>query len=74
LREIHEVGEAILEALVGFLGPRIEYPGAPDARNGKPNGKTNGKPGGKPNARSNGNPAKKDATKDDTRRASGGAI
>ena len=74
LREIHEVGEAILEALVGFLGPRIEYPGAPDARNGKPNGKTNGKPGGKPNARSSGKPAKKDATKDATRRASGGAI
>ena len=26
-REIHEVGEAILEALVGILGPRIQYPG-----------------------------------------------
>ena len=70
LREIHEVGEAILEALVGFLGPRIEYPGGqPDARNGKPNGR----PGGKPNARSNGKPAKEDASKDN-RRASGGAI
>lgn len=42
MREIHEVGEAILEALVGFLGPRIEYPGANgDARNGKA---ANGKP------------------------------
>ena len=38
MREIHEVGEAILEALVGFLGPRIEYPGS---SNGKlANGKT----------------------------------
>jgi cyclic-di-AMP phosphodiesterase PgpH len=36
IREIHEVGEAILEALVGFLGPRIEYPGAAEARNGRP--------------------------------------
>jgi putative nucleotidyltransferase with HDIG domain len=36
MREIHEVGEAILEALVGFLGPRIEYPGGNgEARNGK---------------------------------------
>ncbi|MGI8860689.1 MAG: HD family phosphohydrolase [Rubrobacteraceae bacterium] len=25
MREIHEVGEAIREALIGFLGPRIEY-------------------------------------------------
>jgi cyclic-di-AMP phosphodiesterase PgpH len=42
MREIHEVGEAILEALVGFLGPRIEYPpgGNGDARSGKA---TNGK-------------------------------
>ena len=41
MREIHEVGEAILEALVGFLGPRIEYPtDNGEARNGKtPNGK-----------------------------------
>ena len=36
IREIHEVGEAILEALVGFLGPRIEYPGGPESRNGRP--------------------------------------
>jgi len=51
MREIHEVGEAILEALVGFLGPRIEYPtDNVEARNGKtPNGKSpNGKsPNGK---------------------------
>ena len=36
IREIHDVGDAILEALVGFLGPRIEYPGGPDSRNGRP--------------------------------------
>lgn len=29
MHEIHEVGEAIHEALIGFLGPRIEYPSAP---------------------------------------------
>lgn len=29
MNEIHEVGEAIREALIGFLGPRIEYPSAP---------------------------------------------
>ncbi len=29
MREIHETGEAILEALIGFIGPRIEYPEAP---------------------------------------------
>lgn len=29
MHEIHEVGEAIREALIGFLGPRIEYPSAP---------------------------------------------
>jgi putative nucleotidyltransferase with HDIG domain len=26
MRDIHEAGEAIREALIGFLGPRIEYP------------------------------------------------
>jgi putative nucleotidyltransferase with HDIG domain len=26
MREIHETGEAIQEALIGFIGPRIEYP------------------------------------------------
>ena len=30
MRYIHGVGEAVREALIGFLGPRIEYPtGAP---------------------------------------------
>jgi putative nucleotidyltransferase with HDIG domain len=29
MHEIHEVGEAIREALIGFLGPRIEYPETP---------------------------------------------
>ncbi|CAA9456814.1 MAG: Membrane protein containing HD superfamily hydrolase domain, YQFF ortholog [uncultured Rubrobacteraceae bacterium] len=29
MHEIHETGEAILEALIGFIGPRIEYPEAP---------------------------------------------
>jgi cyclic-di-AMP phosphodiesterase PgpH len=28
MHEIHETGEAIREALIGFLGPRIEYPEA----------------------------------------------
>jgi cyclic-di-AMP phosphodiesterase PgpH len=28
MRDIHEAGEAIREALIGFLGPRIEYPEA----------------------------------------------
>jgi putative nucleotidyltransferase with HDIG domain len=29
MREIHETGEAIREAIIGFIGPRIEYPAAP---------------------------------------------
>jgi len=29
MRDIHEAGVAIREALIGFLGPRIEYPDAP---------------------------------------------
>jgi putative nucleotidyltransferase with HDIG domain len=29
MREIRATGEAIREALIGFLGPRIEYPGGP---------------------------------------------
>ena len=29
MRDIHAAGEAIREALIGFLGPRIEYPEAP---------------------------------------------
>ena len=32
MREIHEVGEAIQEALVGFFGPRIQYPGQDDEK------------------------------------------
>jgi putative nucleotidyltransferase with HDIG domain len=38
MHEIHEVGEAIREALIGFLGPRIEYPDAPSetGKAGKP--------------------------------------
>ena len=29
MQEIHEVGDAIRESMIGFLGPRIEYPGTP---------------------------------------------
>jgi putative nucleotidyltransferase with HDIG domain len=29
MHDIHDAGEAIREALIGFLGPRIEYPEAP---------------------------------------------
>jgi membrane-associated HD superfamily phosphohydrolase len=29
MREIHATGEAIREALIGFIGPRIEYPEPP---------------------------------------------
>ena len=36
MHEIHETGEAILEALIGFLGPRIEYPGDAAERKAKP--------------------------------------
>jgi putative nucleotidyltransferase with HDIG domain len=36
MHDIHEAGEAIREALIGFLGPRIAYPeDQGDARNGK---------------------------------------
>jgi putative nucleotidyltransferase with HDIG domain len=31
MRDIHAAGQAIREALIGFLGPRIEYPEAPTA-------------------------------------------
>ena len=73
LREIHEVGEAILEALVGFLGPRIEYPGGSDARNGKPNGKPNGKFSGKPRGKTDGKTApRKEIEGDESGRAPGG--
>ncbi|CAN5225854.1 hypothetical protein BH18ACT10_BH18ACT10_04290 [soil metagenome] len=44
MREIHEVGEAIREALIGFLGPRIEYPDAPDEKSSDKNQKKPGKP------------------------------
>ena len=32
MHDIHEAGEAIREALIGFLGPRVEYPEAPAAK------------------------------------------
>ena len=36
MREIHETGAAILEALIGFIGPRIEYPEDPSEKKVKP--------------------------------------
>ena len=36
MREIHETGEAIREALIGFIGPRIEYPEAPAEKDANP--------------------------------------
>lgn len=47
MREIHAVGEATLEAVIGFLGPRIEYPDAP-APEPKAVSKAAGKPTGNP--------------------------
>ena len=36
MHDIHETGEAIRESLIGFLGPRIEYPEPPNGnRNAK---------------------------------------
>jgi membrane-associated HD superfamily phosphohydrolase len=36
MHDIHEAGEAIRESLIGFLGPRIEYPEPPNGnRNAK---------------------------------------
>jgi hypothetical protein len=29
MHDIHEAGEAIREALIGFLGPRVAYPEEP---------------------------------------------
>ena len=29
MHDIHDSGEAIREALIGFLGPRVEYPVSP---------------------------------------------
>ncbi|HET7480854.1 MAG TPA: HDIG domain-containing protein [Rubrobacteraceae bacterium] len=46
MQEIHAVGEAILEALIGFLGPRIEYPEATPAEKKPPVGQIAGKPAG----------------------------
>ena len=37
MRDIHEAGEAIREALIGFLGPRIEYPEAAAREAAAPN-------------------------------------
>ncbi len=47
MHDIHESGEAIREALIGFLGPRVEYPEASpaEARNGKTSGKAVGATG-----------------------------
>src|SRR5919202_390662 len=36
MHEIHETGEAIREALIGFIGPRIEYPEASAEKNVDP--------------------------------------
>src|SRR5918998_2039827 len=36
MRDIHAAGEAIREALIGFLGPRIEYPEAPATKAAAP--------------------------------------
>jgi putative nucleotidyltransferase with HDIG domain len=36
MREIHETGEAIREALIGFIGPRIEYPEASAEKDANP--------------------------------------
>jgi len=36
MNDIHEAGEAIRESLIGFLGPRIEYP---EPSKGSHNGK-----------------------------------
>ena len=50
MRELHEVGEAVLEVLIGFLGPRIEYPEVPSSaksNGGKTTDKTTGKAAGR---------------------------
>lgn len=36
MHEIHVTGDAIRDGLIGFLGPRIEYPGATPAARAKP--------------------------------------
>ena len=76
LREIHEVGPAILAALVGFLGARIEYPSvARGARTRRPNSKRSGRPHTRAKGKCSGKAAnRKEAGPDDARRASDGAI
>ena len=49
MHEIHEVGDAIRESMVGFLGPRIEYPDGPASaekktQTPKPHSKTDSLP------------------------------
>jgi putative nucleotidyltransferase with HDIG domain len=39
MHEIHAVGEAVRESLIGFLGPRIEYPETPKEEIRRPAGK-----------------------------------
>jgi hypothetical protein len=48
MHDIHDSGEAIREALIGFLGPRVEYPNAPaeEATNVKTAAKAVGREGG----------------------------
>jgi hypothetical protein len=47
MHDIHDSGEAIREALIGFLGPRVEYPDAPaEATNVKTAAKAVGREGG----------------------------
>lgn len=36
MNEIHAVGDAIRESMIGFLGPRIEYPDTPPTTSDKP--------------------------------------
>jgi len=36
MREIHQTGEAIREAIIGFIGPRIEYPAAAPGEQARP--------------------------------------
>ena len=47
MHDIHDSGEAIREALIGFLGPRVEYPDAPaEATNAKTAAKAVSREGG----------------------------
>ncbi|WP_047866641.1 HD family phosphohydrolase [Rubrobacter aplysinae] len=47
MREIHAFGEAIREAIIGFLGPRIEYPGSKESKE-KPDAPAKSPGGGRP--------------------------